>query len=130
MLGDEIETRDRHNPVPAPNTFTPAYNTRKRDMAFVGQKDPKHSYLDDSIYRGRISPAFYNKNFSQTDGTKLVPQYKKKIKENYDVASFLQIPTATKSVSPHTYNVNDAWRRTVTNFGEFSMKKRKVSQYD
>jgi hypothetical protein len=62
------QARNKYNPVPAPNTFTPSMKlVHKNQQACLAFKGPQRAFLDEPFYRGETSPNFYSTKYSQVD---------------------------------------------------------------
>lgn len=110
---------------PAPGKHSINYGSvEKRDLAFIGQKAHRWTFLHEAEAFGQQSPHSYKKKYEGTDPKLRSPKYSAKIKADYDVACFLKSTLASKNVSPHHYEPMKSFYATQHTSVKWNMRPR------
>lgn len=128
---DEVIAMQRVSPCPAPNAYKANFAVvQKKVESCLKQSSPQRALLDEPLYRGETSPQYYTSQYSQVDKKITIPVYGKKVKPDYDVATFLKTTLPTKKVSPCTYNALDSFKTTVKSPKRFNFKARPTTEFE
>jgi hypothetical protein len=113
LISDDIHAFSLKNRFPSMAHYTPNERlTRKNYSICLQQKAVNPSFVDDSMYKGQTSPRFHNVEYRLVEKSVISPKYSKVGSHERRGPSYLQPPSATKNVSPHTYRTDEAFKRT------------------
>ena len=98
------------NPAPGAHQINES-QTKPSNNCALNYKAPRSSFISEAEAVGRSSVPFYNKNYTLTEKRNTAPQVKTPSNTKYE-PSFLKDHTATKLLSPHSYDATGSFFKT------------------
>lgn len=98
------------NPAPGTHQINES-QTKPSNNCALNFKAPRSSFISEAEAVGRSSVPFYNKKYTLTEKRSTAPQVKMPSNTKYE-PSFLKDLTATKLLSPHSYDATGSFFKT------------------
>ena len=125
-MADDIAAFEKKNKRPGPTVHNPNIDcTRKRHASCLNFKGDRVGFLEVAIHKGENSANFHTKTHDLTEKRTQAPMYKPPGKHDLAGPAFLRKSTATKLISPVTYETNEAYTKTQTKRPKFYTSKGK-----
>lgn len=125
-MADEIAAKEKKFKNPGPNVFNPNHDQVHRRLAScLNFKGERVSFIADAQAKGESSADFYSKNHLMVEKRTKTPVYRPPGKHDLAGPAFLNKSTATKLISPVTYNMQESFKSTQTKRTQFYSSKGK-----